>query len=135
MKPVHLRLYLTGRTVSAERARDALAEVERRARAQWGTGAVITEIIDVLESPEAAARDEVFATPTLMRVTPEPRIRLFGDLSSATKLMAGLRLTPRPKSGAGRTVAQVPPTNEDRRAWPQLMTSPATSSSPAEVQE
>jgi circadian clock protein KaiB len=135
MKPVHLRLYLTGRTVSAERAREALAEVERRANAQWGTGTVITEIIDVLDSPEAAARDEVFATPTLMRVTPEPRIRLFGDLSSATKLMAGLRLTGGTKFGGARPVAPARATDEDKHAWSQRMTPPATSSSPAAVQE
>jgi circadian clock protein KaiB len=141
MTPVHLRLYVTGHTVSAKHARAALSEIERRVSARWGRGAVITEIIDVLESPEMAAEDQVFATPTLIRIAPAPTIRLFGDLSSPTKLMAGLQLAParaaRSKPPAQKAVGPVAPRRrnaEDGACRPFTHPS-ATSSLPAAARE
>jgi circadian clock protein KaiB len=119
--PVHLRLYLTGRTVSAESARTALAALESRLIADHGAGAVVSEIIDVLETPEVAARDDVFATPTLVRLSPSPSMRVFGDLSSVTRLLAGLGL------------ADAPAMVEDDRPWPPLALN--IFSSPAAVLE
>jgi circadian clock protein KaiB len=87
-----LRLYVTGRTVSAERARSALRDLERRFAPQSGDITLFTEVIDVLDDPESAGRDQVFATPTVIRISPGPQVRLFGDLSSADKLMHGLKL-------------------------------------------
>ena len=87
-----LRLYVTGHTASADRARTALRDVERRLAAQQGEGHVFTEVIDVLDDPESAGRDQVFATPTLIRLAPGPQLRLFGDLSSPDKLIQGLKL-------------------------------------------
>ena len=84
---IRLRLYVTGHTVSAERARTALRDVERRLAAQQGEGQVFTEVIDVLDDPECAGRDQVFATPTLIRLAPGPQLRLFGDLSAPDKLI------------------------------------------------
>ena len=135
MQPVHLRLYVTGHTVSAERARAALAEVLRRACTQWGNGVVVADVVDVLESPEIAARDGIFATPTLVRMGPgpEPSIRLFGDLSSPTTVMAGLRLGP-PRA-AGRSVASAYPTGKDVPSCPAFMIPSVTSSSPAAAPE
>src|SRR6476620_11600686 len=88
---IRLRLYVTGHTSSADRARAALRDVERRL-AQQGEAQVIAEVIDVLDDPESAGRDQVFATPTLIRLTPAPQIRLFGDLSAPDKLIQGLKL-------------------------------------------
>ena len=87
-----LRLYVTGHTASADRARAALRDVERRLAAQQGEGRVFAEVIDVLEDPESAGRDQVFATPTLIRLAPGPQVRLFGDLSSPDKLIQALKL-------------------------------------------
>lgn len=51
------------------------------------------EIIDVYENPEATRELQVVATPTLVKVLPEPLRRIIGDLSDREKLMAGLNLT------------------------------------------
>jgi circadian clock protein KaiB len=87
-----LRLYVTGHTVGAERARCALRDIERRLVAQSGEASVFAEVIDVLDDPESAGQDQIFATPTVIRLGPGPQVRLFGDLSSADKLMRGLKL-------------------------------------------
>jgi circadian clock protein KaiB len=92
---IRLRLYVTGRTVSAERARLALRDLERRLALQSGESTVVGEVIDVLEDPEAAARDQIFATPTLIRLGPGPQARLFGDFSATDKVIAGLNLDDR----------------------------------------
>jgi hypothetical protein len=89
---IRLKLYITAQTVGAERARAALRDVERRLRRRRGDTAITTEIIDVLAAPETAAADHVFATPTVVRCGPGPQLRLFGDLSSADKLIQGLKL-------------------------------------------
>jgi circadian clock protein KaiB len=86
-----LRLYVTGRTLSAERARSAMNHLERYLTAQAGNGGVSVEVIDVLDDPESASRDEVFATPTLIRLAPGPQLRLFGDLSAPEKLLRELK--------------------------------------------
>ncbi|TAL02149.1 MAG: hypothetical protein EPO08_07810 [Rhodospirillaceae bacterium] len=125
MTPIRLRLYLTGRTVSAEGARAALAALETHLINERGIGAVVSEIIDVLEKPETAARDDIFATPTLVRLSPSPSVRLFGDLSSVPRLLTGLGLGPDhqqpPRRDAARTglpVADLPAKVEDDGPWP-----------------
>ncbi len=39
------------------------------------------EIVDVLQDPLGAERDRVLALPMVMRVAPEPVVRVVGDLS------------------------------------------------------
>ena len=93
-----LKLYVTGRTVSAERARQALRDLERRLNTPGREVAVCSEVIDVLDAPDEAARDQIFATPTLVRVYPGPAVRLFGDLSSVDKVIAALKLDTTPRT-------------------------------------
>jgi len=80
MAPVILRLYVTGNTLSAARAITALTALRR----DIGEDDVTLEVIDVLDDPEAALNDDVYATPTVFRV--------FGNLSSKEMLMVGLQL-------------------------------------------
>lgn len=89
---IRLRLYVTGRTVSAERARLALRDLERRLAHQSGESTIHCEIIDVMEDPESAERDKIFATPTLMRLGPGVQPRLFGDFSAVDKVISALKL-------------------------------------------
>lgn len=89
MKPIVLRLYVTGSTPSATQAVSTLTELQREA----GEDKVSLEVIDVLDNPEAALNDDVYATPTVFRVTPEPSRRLFGNLSSIEMLIVGLQLS------------------------------------------
>ena len=38
------------------------------------------EIVDCLSDPERSIEDGVLVTPTLIRVSPEPKVRVVGDL-------------------------------------------------------
>ncbi len=49
-------------------------------------------VIDVTEHPELAERAHVLATPTLLRLSPTPRVRIIGDLRLTAKVLAGLGL-------------------------------------------
>lgn len=89
-----LRLFVAGATVSAEKAKTALETVCRDIRGTRPTDDVDLQIVDVLADPDIALMDQVFATPTVIRVSPGPARRLFGDLSSPEMVMIGLQLAP-----------------------------------------
>ncbi len=85
---VLLKLFVTGRTPSAMRARSALQKlIEMQNRAD-----LHLQVIDVLADPEAAVADNVFATPTLIKTGEGEERRLIGDLSSVEKIEVGLLL-------------------------------------------
>lgn len=46
------------------------------------------EVVDVVEMPEIALKNDVFATPTLVRVFPEPLLKLLGEVVHADKVLA-----------------------------------------------
>jgi circadian clock protein KaiB len=85
-----LRLYVTGTTLLSTRA---IEHIEALIRDEL-SGAYRCEIIDVLERPDLADRDGIFATPTLVRRTPEPVRKLIGDLSDRELVLSSLRLSP-----------------------------------------
>ncbi|MGE3334470.1 MAG: circadian clock KaiB family protein [Rhodospirillaceae bacterium] len=87
MNSINLRLYVTGQTPSAERAIAALEDLRKDF-----DGRLSVQVIDVLEDPASALNDDVYATPTVFRISPEPVRRLFGDLSRKDTLIAGLEL-------------------------------------------
>ncbi len=51
------------------------------------------QILDVFESPDLALENSIFLTPALVRVSPRPRITIFGNLSDTTKVLTALQLT------------------------------------------
>jgi circadian clock protein KaiB len=67
----------------------AIANLRRICEEDLG-GAYELEIIDVLEDPDAAERDKVLATPTLIKQLPPPIRRVIGDLSNKEKVLFGL---------------------------------------------
>ncbi len=56
------------------------------------------EVIDVIESPELAEKAKILATPTLVKVAPEPVRKIIGDLSDAEAILPALGLTPQEKN-------------------------------------
>jgi len=50
------------------------------------------EILSIADNAERAARDEVIAAPTLLRVWPLPVRRFIGDMSNPARLLDGLDL-------------------------------------------
>ncbi|MBT4739035.1 MAG: circadian clock protein KaiB [Rhodospirillaceae bacterium] len=85
---VSLKLFVTGRTPGAMRARQA---VESLLEIRSGEG-IHLKIVDVLADPNAALTDNVYATPTIIRTGGGIERRLIGDLSSVEKLEIGLLL-------------------------------------------
>lgn len=47
-------------------------------------------MVDLVEQPHLAERDEIVAIPTLVRRLPEPVKRIIGDLSNTDRVLLGL---------------------------------------------
>jgi hypothetical protein len=50
----------------------------------------VFDVIEVLGMPEKALEKEIFATPMLVRDIPEPVLKLLGDLSRMSSVMAAI---------------------------------------------
>jgi len=50
------------------------------------------EIVDLLETPQLAETDKIFATPTLVKALPPPGRKILGDISNREKVLVGLGL-------------------------------------------
>jgi circadian clock protein KaiB len=83
-----LKLYVTGANPRTERA---VANLRHICDSEL-TGRYTLAIIDVLEDPEAAERDRVLATPTLIKELPLPLRRVIGDLSDHAKVLLALEV-------------------------------------------
>jgi circadian clock protein KaiB len=81
-----LRLY-----VSAAAPMSARAVVNTRAFCEEHLhGRYQLEILSIVENVEQAARDEIIAAPTLVRIWPLPVRRFIGDMSNPARLLEGL---------------------------------------------
>jgi len=85
-----LRLFVTGSTPRSTRA---IANM-RKICDENLDGRYNLEVIDVYENPEATKELQVIATPTLVKILPEPLRRIIGDLSDKERVLAGLDLKP-----------------------------------------
>jgi len=83
-----LRLYVAGDAPNSQLARQNLRTLLSGVPAR----AVALEIVDCLRDPHRALRDGVLVTPTLVRLTPEPRRTVVGTLSDAARVAAALGL-------------------------------------------
>ena len=89
-----LRLYIAGQTA---RSLAALANLQRICDEHL-EGRYRLEVVDLLERPQLARGDQIFALPTLVRKLPEPIRKLVGDLSDTERALVGLDLRPRASS-------------------------------------
>jgi circadian clock protein KaiB len=87
-RPWRLRLYLAGQT---PKSLTALANLTRLCEDQLA-GRYQIEVIDLLEHPHLARRDEILAVPTLVRKLPPPIRKVIGDLSNKERVLIGLGL-------------------------------------------
>lgn len=83
-----LRLYVAGDAPNSQLARQNL----RTLLSAMPAAAIAIEIIDCLREPHRALRDGVLVTPTLLRLTPEPRRTIIGTLSDAARVVSALGL-------------------------------------------
>ena len=83
------RLFVAGRESNSSQA---LANLARLCEAHI-KGRYKIHTVDVLEDGDAAYRNHVLVTPTLMLIKPLPKVTLFGNLHDTRQVLAALRLT------------------------------------------
>jgi circadian clock protein KaiB len=85
-----LRLFVTGSTPRSARAIANMRKIcEENLHGRYDL-----EVVDVYENPDATRELQIVATPTLVKILPEPLRRIIGDLSNKERVLAGLNLTP-----------------------------------------
>ena len=89
-KQWNLRLYVAGQT---PKSIVALANLKRICD-QHLNGQYKVEVIDLMENPQLAQRDQIVAIPTLVRELPAPLKRIIGDLSNTDRVLVGLDVVP-----------------------------------------
>ena len=83
-----LILYVAGQTPRSVAALENL----KRICAEHLSGRYRVEVVDLLEQPDRAQADDVFAIPTLVRRLPPPLRKIIGDLSATEKVLVGMQL-------------------------------------------
>ena len=83
-----LRLYVAGQT---SKSVTAFANLERICK-QYLAGRYRIEVIDLTQTPQLAAGDQIVAVPTVMRKLPLPVRKIIGDLSNTERVLIGLDL-------------------------------------------
>ena len=86
-----LRLYVAGQT---PRSITALANLKRLCERHLA-GRYVIDVIDLVNQPHLARRDEIIVIPTLVRRLPSPIRKIIGDLSNEERVLFGLDLLPR----------------------------------------
>jgi len=82
----NLRLYVAGQTPKSIAAIANLKNLCERHLA----GRYSIDIVDLMQNPSLARRDQIVAIPTLIRKLPEPIKRIIGDLSNTERVLIGL---------------------------------------------
>jgi circadian clock protein KaiB len=86
-----LRLYIAGKT---QKSVTALTNLKKYCEEHL-EGQYVIEVIDLLENPQLAEGDQIFAVPTLVKKVPEPVRKIIGDLSNEEKVLVGLNIRPK----------------------------------------
>jgi circadian clock protein KaiB len=89
-KKWNLRLYVAGQTPKSIVALTNL----KRICDEHMNGQYTIEVVDLMENPQLAQRDQIVAIPTLVRHLPAPLKRIIGDLSNTDRVLVGLDLIP-----------------------------------------
>ncbi len=82
----NLRLYVAGQT---PKSLAAIANLKMLCDS-YLPGRHSIEIIDLIDKPQLAIADQIFALPTLVRSLPTPIKRIIGDLSKMDRVLIGL---------------------------------------------
>ena len=81
-----LKLYVTGDT---PRSNKAISNLNQLCQANLPNQFKII-IIDVLKQPDIAEKEKIIFTPTLVKESPSPQMRIIGDLSDVQTVLMGL---------------------------------------------
>ncbi|HEY7089519.1 MAG TPA: circadian clock KaiB family protein [Tepidisphaeraceae bacterium] len=83
-----LRLYMTG---TRRRSLLALENIKRICE-QYLTQNYELEVVDLYQQPTLAAREQIIASPTLVKRSPLPPRRVIGDMSDTGRVLRGLQV-------------------------------------------
>lgn len=86
---VVLRLYVTGDSPNSLKARENLQAICR----DYLSSGHKTEIINVLQDPLSMLRDSIVLTPTLVKISPLPVVKIVGNLSQTEDVLLALGIT------------------------------------------
>lgn len=90
-RATHHKLVLTLYVVSLnQETRRMVEQISAVLAGIYEPGHWVFEVVEVLGMPEKALEKEVFATPMLVRDIPEPVLKLLGDLSRMSSVMAAI---------------------------------------------
>lgn len=84
----NLRLYIAGTTPKSVAA---IANL-RKFCEEHLAGRYTIDVVDLLENPKLARRDQIVAIPTLVRDIPAPMRKIIGDLSDRERVLVGFDL-------------------------------------------
>ena len=90
MSRYRFSLYVAG---DSARSQQAYASLRRICAQALGDQWEVT-LVDVIRDPDAAERERILTTPTVVKEEPEPRRRITGDLSDADRVLSGLGMLP-----------------------------------------
>ena len=85
---VRFTLYVAGDSTRSQRA---IANLQRLGEERLG-GAFEVQVVDVQRDPDAAERDGILTTPTLIKISPGAPRRVTGDLTDFEQVLAALSL-------------------------------------------
>jgi circadian clock protein KaiB len=94
-----LRLYVAGQT---PKSITALANLQRLCESHLA-GRYRIEVIDLVNQPHLARRDDIVVIPTLVRMLPSPVRKIIGDLSNEERVLVGLDVPPRDDESSQRS--------------------------------
>lgn len=83
-----LRLYVAGSSGRSLTAQENL----KRICDEHLKGRYFLEVVDIHQTPHLAEKDRIFATPTVVRKSPDPQRKIIGDLTNEEQVLAGLGL-------------------------------------------
>lgn len=78
-----LRLFVSGSNANTERTLETVHQLLEKALHHPYT----LKVIDIFKHPEQAEKDQISATPTLIKVWPKPVRRIVGELNDVEKIM------------------------------------------------
>jgi len=85
-----LRLYVAGQS---RKSLTALTNLKRLCEEHL-PGRYHIEVVDLLQTPQLAAGDQILAIPTLVRKLPSPMKKIIGDFSNEERALVGLDVRP-----------------------------------------
>ena len=83
-----MRLYVAGQS---SKSLLAIANLQRICE-EFLNGRYQIEVIDLIEHPHIARKEQIIAVPTLIKKLPLPLKQIIGDLSNQEKVLHGLEL-------------------------------------------